>query len=112
VHRYQEAAAELGTAPPPDADAALRADLTGHRVLTIDDASTTEIDDGLSVEQLHNGSWRLWVHIADPSRWVDFGDALDAEAARRSKSAYLPTGEHSPDCQAGDAWLSGRLNGC
>ena len=89
---WQEAAAELGTSPPPDADASSRADLTGHRVLTIDDASTTEVDDGLSVERLPDGTCRLWVHIADPSRWVAFGDTLDAEAARRSKSAYLPTG--------------------
>ncbi len=32
------------------------------------------------------------MHIADPSRWVDFSDPLDVEAARRSKSTYLPTG--------------------
>lgn len=61
-------------------------------MVTIDDASTTEIDDGLSAERLPDGNWRLWVHIADPSRWVGYGDALDEEAARRSKSAYLPTG--------------------
>jgi exoribonuclease II len=95
----QEAAAELGAAPPRDPDADWRADLTAHRVLTIDDASTTEIDDGLSVERRPGGAPRLWVHIADPSRWVGFGDALDAEAARRSKSTYLPTGE--PTCPQG-----------
>ena len=91
----QEAAAELGAAPPLDLDADWRADLTAHRVLTIDDASTTEIDDGLSVERGPDGALRLWVHIADPSRWVGFGDDLDVEAARRSKSTYLPTGELS-----------------
>jgi len=32
--------------PPADLDAATRRDLTGHHVVTIDDASTTEIDDG------------------------------------------------------------------
>ena len=95
----------MGAAPPPDPDADWRADLTAHRVLTIDDASTTEIDDGLSVELQPGGAPRLWVHIADPSRWVGFGDALDAEAARRSKSTYLPTGE-LVRCRCNACWTA------
>ena len=35
---------------------------------------------------------QVWVHIADPSRWVAPGSPLDAEARARSKSLYLPTG--------------------
>lgn len=42
----QEAAAELGPAHPPDADAATRLDMRSHYVVTIDDAATREIDDG------------------------------------------------------------------
>lgn len=77
--------------PPPDPDVN-RLDLTHLKVYTIDDESTCEIDDGLSLEYLPDGSQRLWVHIADPSRWLQPGDELDLEARRRSTTLYLPTG--------------------
>jgi exoribonuclease II len=69
-----------------------RLDLTHLKVCTIDDESTTEIDDGLSVEYLEDGTAKIWIHIADPTRLVDPGDELDLEARRRSTSLYLPTG--------------------
>lgn len=73
----------------PDQD---RLDLTHLKVYTIDDESTQEIDDGLSVEYLEDGGERLWVHIADPTRLLSPGDELDLEARRRSTTVYLPTG--------------------
>jgi exoribonuclease-2 len=79
------------TMPPPDPERD-RQDLTHLKVYTIDDESTAEIDDGLSVETLDDGRQRVWVHIADPSRWVMPGDDLDREAQRRSTTVYLPTG--------------------
>ncbi|MEO1340509.1 MAG: ribonuclease R family protein, partial [Cyanobacteria bacterium J06635_13] len=69
-----------------------RLDLTHLKVCTIDDESTTEIDDGLSVEYLEAGAAKIWIHIADPTRIVNPGDELDLEARRRSTSLYLPTG--------------------
>ncbi len=69
-----------------------RLDLTTHKIYTIDDESTQEIDDGLSVETLPDGRVRLWIHIADPTRIVSPGDELDLEARKRSTSLYLPTG--------------------
>ncbi|GAB4545184.1 MAG: ribonuclease R [Pleurocapsa sp.] len=70
-----------------------RLDLTHLKVCTIDDESTTEIDDGLSIEYLDGGNKsRLWIHIADPTRLVFPEDELDLEARRRSTSLYLPTG--------------------
>jgi exoribonuclease II len=76
---------------PPDPDPT-RTDLTHLKVYTIDDEGTQEIDDGLSLERLENGQQRLWIHIADPSRWIVLGDELDQEAKRRSTTIYLPTG--------------------
>lgn len=88
-------AAALAAVPPPDPDASTRQDLTHLHVVTIDDESTTEIDDGLSAEIVpgSNGDLiRIWVHVADPSRWVAPDDPLDLEARRRAKTLYLPTG--------------------
>ena len=79
-------------APPPDLDDPQRLDLTRLKVYTVDDASTQEIDDGLSLETLDDGTHRLWIHIADPTRWVVPGDELDLEARRRCTTVYLPTG--------------------
>ncbi len=84
------ASSYLETLPPdPDRD---RLDLTRLKVYTIDDESTEEIDDGLSVEYLDDDRVKLWIHIADPTRLVTPGDELDLEARRRSTTLYLPTG--------------------
>lgn len=77
--------------PPPDRDSQ-RLDLTYLKVYTIDDQSTSEIDDGVSWESLPDGRERLWVHIADPTRLVIPEDELDLEARRRGTTMYLPTG--------------------
>ena len=77
--------------PPEDASGD-RSNLTTLKVYTIDDESTEEIDDGLSVEYLGEDKIRLWIHIADPTRLVTPEDELDLEARRRSTSLYLPTG--------------------
>ena len=86
------AAQECFTAPIPDHMGDLRRDLTHLHVYTIDDISTTEIDDGLSIETLADGSKRIWVHIADPTRWLDPDSPLDKDARKRGTSVYLPTG--------------------
>lgn len=77
--------------PPVDPDQN-RLDLTHLKVYTIDDESTQEIDDGLSVEQINSDQYRIWIHIADPTRLLSPGDELDLEARRRSTTLYLPTG--------------------
>jgi exoribonuclease-2 len=77
--------------PPTDSDTN-RLDLSHLKVYTIDDESTTEIDDGLSWELLPDGRERVWVHIADPTRWLVPEDELDLEARKRGSTVYLPTG--------------------
>ncbi|NMF57903.1 ribonuclease catalytic domain-containing protein [Pseudanabaena yagii] len=86
------AAQECFTAPIPDHMGDLRRDLTHLHVYTIDDISTTEIDDGLSIETLADGRKRIWIHIADPTRWLDPDSPLDRDARKRGTSVYLPTG--------------------
>jgi exoribonuclease-2 len=60
--------------PSIDPDNGNRLDLNHLKVYTIDDESTQEIDDGLSLEYLEDGRQRLWVHIADPTRLLSPGD--------------------------------------
>ena len=86
-----EVAQSCLTSLPPDPDTN-RLDLTHLKVYTIDDESTREIDDGLSIEFLEDGQQRIWVHIADPTRLLTPGDELELEARRRTTTLYLPTG--------------------
>ncbi|MSO44176.1 MAG: RNB domain-containing ribonuclease [Thermoleophilia bacterium] len=70
----------------PDAD---RRDLRDQRVITIDPAGAKDHDDAIAVEREGEGI-HLWVHIADVSRFVAAGGAIDTEAERRGCSTYLP----------------------
>ena len=65
-----------------------RLDLRGERVITIDGASSKDLDDAVSLEKAGEG-WRLGVHIADVSAYVGPGSALDAEAFERGTSVYF-----------------------
>ena len=69
-----------------------REDLCHLRCVTIDDADTRDIDDGLSLERLANGTERIWIHIADPGRLIEPGSCLDNEAKERGSSLYLAQG--------------------
>ncbi len=89
--KVQTVAHDVLTNPPVDRDPH-RIDLTHLKVYTIDDESTKEIDDGLSLEVLPDGRQKLWIHIADPTRLSNPGDELDLEARKRSVTIYLPTG--------------------
>ena len=51
-----------------------------------------QVDDALSIELLDDDNVRVWVHIADPTRYVRRGSALEIEARRRGSTIYLPTG--------------------
>jgi exoribonuclease-2 len=57
---------------------------------SIDDASTTEIDDAFSIEKLPNGNWRIGVHIAAPTLGIAPNSPIDAIAAQRKSTVYMP----------------------
>lgn len=67
-----------------------REDLTALDFVTIDSASTEDMDDALHVEEKSDGSLLLSVAIADPSAWVDENSELDLIARQRSFTNYLP----------------------
>ena len=66
-----------------------RRDLRDQRVITIDPEGAKDHDDAIAVQEEGEGI-RLWVHIADVSRYVPAGGAIDREAERRGCSVYLP----------------------
>ncbi|KAA8495980.1 putative ribonuclease [Porphyridium purpureum] len=85
-----------------------RVDLTHLKVYAIDSADAEDLDDGISVEPSlegvsNNVSPRIWVHVADPLRWLDptcgssdrsrhaGDDPMFEEAIRRTTTLYLPT---------------------
>jgi ribonuclease R len=67
-----------------------RSDLTNHLIITIDPVDARDFDDAIDVERDENGHWKLGVHIADVSTFVQPGTSLDGEARARGTSVYLP----------------------
>jgi ribonuclease R len=66
-----------------------RRDLRHLPTVTIDGADAKDFDDAISVERSTDG-YRVWVHIADVTHYVEPGSALDKQAAYRANSVYLP----------------------
>jgi exoribonuclease II len=66
-----------------------REDLTHLTTFSIDDESTMDIDDALSIERTDSG-FRVGVHITDVSAAIIQGEVLDTEASNRVTSIYLP----------------------
>ncbi len=67
-----------------------REDLTELSFVTIDSASTEDMDDALYVEQDADGKLHLTVAIADPTAWIAPGSKLDNAAQVRAFTNYLP----------------------
>ena len=84
------AAARSDTLAGSDVDKG-RHDLTHLVVFTIDEASTVDIDDGLSLRETEDG-YEVGVHIVDAAALVPLGGTLDDAARDRMTSLYLPEG--------------------
>ena len=67
-----------------------KADVTAF---SIDDESTTEVDDALSLTDLGNGTKRLGIHIAAPSLAVKPGDKMEKNIMERLSTVYFPGGK-------------------
>ena len=60
------------------------------QAFSIDDATTTEIDDAFSVRALPSGNLEIGIHIAAPALAVPRGSALDQIARARLSTVYMP----------------------
>ncbi len=73
----------------PAPDSAGELPLAPARAFSIDDSSTTEIDDAFSV-QTSGDRTRIGIHIAAPALLLPRGHALDAIAESRMSTVYAP----------------------
>ena len=60
------------------------------RAFSIDDLSTTEIDDALSVQDLGNGIKRVGIHIAAPTLASQAHSPIEQVAFDRQSTVYIP----------------------
>ncbi|HYD95624.1 MAG TPA: RNB domain-containing ribonuclease [Noviherbaspirillum sp.] len=60
------------------------------QAFSIDDVTTTEIDDAFSVVRQADGKVRVGIHIAAPGLGIKRGDAIDAIARQRLSTVYMP----------------------
>jgi exoribonuclease-2 len=81
-----------GAGFPPVTVPAAPADLPLAKVaaFSIDDVTTTEIDDAFSVETLDDGTVRVGIHIAAPGLGIRPDDAVDKIARARMSTVYMP----------------------
>ena len=66
-----------------------RRDFRDHRIITIDGETAKDFDDAIEVTKTGSG-YRIGVHIADVSHYVEEGSVLDDEARSRGTSVYFP----------------------
>ncbi|WP_048440205.1 ribonuclease catalytic domain-containing protein [Caenimonas sp. SL110] len=60
------------------------------KAFSIDDSSTTEIDDALSVQGLGTGTVTIGIHIAAPGLALQPASPLDVVARQRLSTVYMP----------------------
>jgi exoribonuclease-2 len=64
--------------------------LADAAAFSIDDVTTTEIDDAFSVRRLDDGTVRVGIHIAAPGLGIRPDDVVDKMARSRMSTVYMP----------------------
>lgn len=80
----------IAFADVPEAVVPVELPLAETAAFSIDDETTTEIDDAFSVLPLANGNTRFGIHIAAPALGITPGSVLDAAARARLSTVYFP----------------------
>ncbi len=88
--KYFPKGTDFPNLPLPEMPNLPKADVTAF---SIDDESTTEVDDALSLTDLGNGTKRVGIHIAAPSLAVKPGDKMEKNIMERLSTVYFPGGK-------------------
>lgn len=67
-----------------------RIDMTHLPFVTIDGASTKDMDDALFAQRTEDGDFTLTIAIADPTAYITPDDEMDSVARERGFTIYLP----------------------
>ncbi|AHF76932.1 Exoribonuclease II [Sodalis praecaptivus] len=89
-HNLERAAPEMPEGIALQQEGPARDDLTALDFITIDSASTEDMDDAIHLASAPDGAWIMTVAIADPTAWVPAGSPLDRIARERAFTNYLP----------------------
>ncbi len=92
-HRFPPAAlaaADRVPAAVDPEDTAGRRNLRDLPLVTIDGETARDFDDAVALRREDDGSFRLWVCIADVAHYVASDSPLDREARERGTSVYFP----------------------
>ena len=93
--------------PVSGADMAGRKDIRDWQMVTIDGEDAKDLDDAVSVTKQEDGSFRLGVHIADVTNYVQEYSALDVEALKASKDQSADIKKALDSAKESDAYLFG-----
>ena len=90
VAKQQSASKKWRWAKKVLSDDSARRDLRKLPFMTIDGADARDFDDAIYCNPKSDGTWELYVAIADVSYFVDKDDPLDIQAKDRATSIYFP----------------------
>ena len=113
VLRYAAGLRDGSIEAPLDLDEDTRKDLTRLTTYAVDAADSEEIDDAVSAERTKDGKTRVWIHVADATRWSppvfsssssdeeeeenERKPGVDGEAAQYSETVLRDSGDSPND---------------
>ena len=71
----------------------VRQEPDSYTYISIDSATTRDIDDAFNIERRGDGGYRLRISLACPAVAWPFGSPFDKDVLRRATSVYLPEGD-------------------
>lgn len=79
-------------------------DFTYQDVITIDGENDECLDDALYVERNRDGTYKLYIHVANPTSIISYESSVMQEALRRCETIFMP--EEGEDIPIFDSYLS------